>query len=345
MRVKFNLRRAVNKISEYTTKLDAYVRYLFFEPHYPFTGIEISEDYISVMKVKRDKKKWLINVFDKEELPDNVIKISPLEPNIMDMESVIQILRNLWTRNKLEERNVSLLIPDKAIIVFVIKIEKIASKKELNRLIQWKLRKNIPFPVEETRVSWMPLSIDKKENKITILVSLIKKNILEQYEKVGRSINAEVSLVDIPFFSFFNYLMLSNAGKEDFPADFLVINSNGSYITLGLFNDRELSLYKCRSIINQGRESIEEYEKEILKELHPLIMYYFDQLQRKDLQCVFLKSGNDAIKRLLEKKYGFRVIEPRLLDEIKVSDETRYTEDDLGCYVPLIGLLLGRRIL
>lgn len=345
MHYKNKIKNLISNIAKRSSYAADYITYQIFQSHYSLVGIEINEDSLYLMKILKYRKNWVINTFDKETLPDNVIKLSPLEPNILDMESIIQVVRNLWSRNSLTDKNISLLIPDRAVIIFIIKLEKITSHKELNRLIQWKLRKSIPFPIEQAKISWMPLSFDRNENKLSILVSLIKQEVLMQYEKIGRCLDADVGLVDISFFNLFNYIMMITSNEEIAASDFLVINYNGSYVSLGLFNDNELALYKSRTLLQKSADNINEYKNEILKELHPLIMYYFDQLGRKNLQCAYLKAGNDIIKQILQEKYGFNVIIPKLYDKLKVSDDVKLDVNELIAHTPLIGLLLGRRMI
>lgn len=344
MNYKNKIKAFITNIARRSSYAADYITYQIFQPHYPLVGIEINEDSLYLMKISKYRKNWVINIFDKETLPDDLIKLSPLEPNIIDVEDVIQAVRNLWSRNNLTDKNISLLIPDKAVIIFIMKLERTNSKKELNRLIQWKLRKSVPFPIEQAKISWVPLSFDRNDNKLSLLVSLIRQEVLVQYEKIGRCLDADVALVDISFFNLFNYIMMIGSDKELLASDFLVINYNGSYLSLGLFNDNELALYRCRALLHKCTDNINEYKNEIMKELHPLIMYYFDQLERKNLQCVYLKAGNDVIKEILQERYGFNVIVPELYNKIKVSDEVKLDENELNSHIQLIGLLLSRRM-
>ncbi len=89
----------------------------------------------------------------------------------------------------------------------------------------------------------------------------------------------------------------------------------------------------------------DEYKKEILKELHPLVMYYFDQIGGKDLKTVYVKAGNNILPGLIEEKYGFGIKQLNLRDTVMLDNSVNVTAEELDAHVPLAGLLLGRRLL
>lgn len=325
-------------------KMGAYLRYQILEPHYPLIGVEITEEALHVMKLKKMKKRWKLVTFDNEPLDEGTLKVSPLELNVTDISNIVSHMQALWSRNKIEDKQLSVLIPDKAIIIFIIKLEHTTSRKEADRLIQWKLRKSVPFPIEMAKVVWMVMSTDPVEKKSNILVALIKKDILEQYEKIAKSVDASIALVDIPFLNFFNYVRTMSESALLTQKDFLIINHNGAYLTMGLFSGGDLSLFKCRMLIHKPTGNAGEYKNEILKELHPLVMYYFDQIGGNSLKTVFIKAGNDALPAIIQERYGFTIERPTLKDKIVIESPFNLSIDDLDSHLPLAGLLLGRRL-
>jgi len=338
-----SLSKKLSFILAFANKAVAQVNYLVREPHYPLIGVQINEEAITTIKLRKNKNKWEIITFDKETLEENIIKPSPLHPNVIDLPLSIQHMRNLWARNKLTDKNLCLLIPDKAVIIFITELNLNTPKKEEERLLKWKLRKSIPFPIDEAKMSWMPLYVDSIEKKKIILVVLVKNEILLQYERIARSVDANVAVVDISFFNLFNYLSVYSNGKDLMDKDFILINPEGSYVSLGLFTSGQLKLFKCRSLLNKSTNKLEEYKKELIRELHPVIMYYFDQLSGKNLEKIYLKAGNALIGQLMKEKYGFQVQEADLAEDFIISNTLNVEKEVLNSYVPLIGLLLGRK--
>jgi len=344
MKIKESIMNGVGKVNHVIANIGAYLNYQILEPHYPLLGVEVTEDALYLMKLKKIKKQWKMVVFDSEPLEEGTVKVAPLEPNVTDISLIVPHMRALWSRNKIEDKQLSLLIPDKSVIIFIIKLEHTTSKKEADRLIQWKLRKSVPFPIELAKVSWMVMSADPVDKKMNILVTLIKKEIVEQYEKIAQSVDASIALVDIPFFNFVNYLRFTSPGAVIKEQDFIAINHNGTYLTIGLFSGGDLSLFKCRVIQHKATGNYEEYKKEIVKELHPLVMYYFDQIGRKDLKTVFIKAGNQAMQEVVKEKYGFTIEQPSLRDAITFENSPTILAEDVDSHLPLAGLLLGRRL-
>lgn len=338
-----SLSKKLDSITAFANKAIAQLNYLIREPHYPLTGVQVNEEAITVIKLRKNKNKWEIITFDKEPLEENIIKLSPLQPNVIDLPLSIQHMRNLWSRNELTDKNLCLLIPDKAVIIFITKLNLNTPKKEEERLLKWKLRKSVPFPIDEAKMSWMPLYVDNIEKKINILVVLVKNEILLQYERIARSVDANVAVVDISFFNLFNYLSVYSNGKDLMNKDFILINPEGSYVSLGLFTSGKLKLFKCRSLLHKSSEKLEEYRKELIRELHPVIMYYFDQLRGKNLEKIYLKAGNSVIGQLMKEKYGFEIQEADLAEDFVISNSLNIQKEALNPHVSLIGLLLGRK--
>lgn len=319
------------------------LKYWLSEPHYPNIGIEINSDAIRLAALSVDRGKIRIQHLDSVDVPAGAIEINPLKPNVHSLEPVAEALKELWARNRFKSSRICLLIQDRAALSFQVTMEQLASsEQECIDLIRFKLKKNIPFRIEEARFSfWNAAGLNDYRGS-THWVIVVHDSVLKQYEKLIESaIGAECGLVDLTTFDVLNFVMAPARMKSVQEKDLLFVNLNKDYIALAITQKEKLTFYRSRALEKSNGGVVEE----ALTEIHPTQMFYLDKLGGQNIERCFVYASElseelaSEIEKRLEIPATILSLDSYFTDQVDASNVT------LGrTFVPLVGLIASRKV-
>ena len=112
---------------------------------------------------------------------------SPVDANVIQPEAVRSALRKVFNRVPPRGAPMVLLIPDPVVRVFILPFETLPRRAdEALPLLRWRLKKSVPFDVDETVVSWMRQT--GREDALEVVTAVARQRIVREYEEVrGRS--------------------------------------------------------------------------------------------------------------------------------------------------------------
>src|SRR5207245_10414134 len=91
-----------------------------------------------------------------EALPPGAIVPSAVETNIVNAAAIRTAMDGVCERLRAKNEVAALLLPDTVIRVFVQHFEQFPrSAKEAVPMLRWKLKKSVPFEVDETLISYL----------------------------------------------------------------------------------------------------------------------------------------------------------------------------------------------
>lgn len=318
------------------------IKYKLVQPHYPDVGIEFNSDSIRLAVVEAVKGKLSIQHLDSEPIPEGSMDINPVRPNILLLEPVAQALRNLWSRNRFKESKCCLLLQDRAAVVYNITLEHAAANpRECAEVIRFKLKKSIPFRVEEAVVSYFNPNGVVEHTGTNLWASIIHNTVLHQYEQfVQSTIDVECGLVDLATFNAMNlaHAHIKATGQQG--ADLLYVNLNPEYISIAITQKGHLAFYRTRAM-----ERHNGMLEEAISEIHPTTMYYLDKLHGEKLAGAFVHSPEAADD--LSKHLQSELQIPTLELSIETFSGTRFDNTNqkmMRSFAPLAGMLLSRRM-
>lgn len=129
-----------------------------------------------------------------ESLPPGSVMPSTLETNIVQPEAVRSALRKIFGRVPVHGARVALLVPDLVVRVFLLPFDTLPRRaSEALPLLRWRLKKIVPFDVEETVVSWMRQ--DAREGGLEIVTAVARQPIVREYEALIESLGARADVV------------------------------------------------------------------------------------------------------------------------------------------------------
>jgi type IV pilus assembly protein PilM len=160
-------------------------------PH-PSLVVEIASAHVAVAgwaKNNRDLENYAI-----EPLPAGSVMASPVDANVIQPEAVKSALRKALARVPLRGTPIALLIPDPVVRVFILPFETFPRRTdEALGMLRWRLKKSVPFDVDETAVSWMRQT--GKESTLEIVTAVARQRIVREYEDILTSFDTSAGVV------------------------------------------------------------------------------------------------------------------------------------------------------
>jgi type IV pilus assembly protein PilM len=166
-------------------------RWLNAMPH-PSLAVEISPNRVTA--ARWGKTRGTLESYAVEPVPFGAIVPSPMELNIAQPDAVRSALRRVFSQIPSRGADVALLIPDPVVRVFILPFESFPRRaNEALPLLRWRLKKSVPFDVEETVVSWTRQ--DGREGSLEIVAAVARQSIIREYEDLVSSFDAKAEVV------------------------------------------------------------------------------------------------------------------------------------------------------
>jgi type IV pilus assembly protein PilM len=233
-------------------------RWLNAMPH-PACVVEIAAHRVAT--ARWGKGHGQLESFAVEPLPPGVVMPSPVETNVLQPEALSSALRQLFTRVPHHAAPIALLVPDPVIRVFILPFDLLPRRAEdALPLLRWRLKKSVPFDVDETVVSWMRQQ--GRDGKLEVMAAIARQRIMREYEQVIESLGASTGVL-------LGSTLASLPLVEERGAT-LLIRMSGKTLTTVIVRGANLCVYRS-SEISSGLAA-----HAMLDEIFPAIAYYQD---------------------------------------------------------------------
>ncbi len=230
-------------------------------PHPPL-AIEISSGHVA--GAHWGKTRGSLESFAVEYLADGVVTPSPMEANIVKPDDVRTALRRVFGTVAPRGQSIALLIPDTVVRVFILPFETLPrSSADALPLLRWRLKKSVPFDVEETAVSWTRQT--GREGNLEIVAAVSRQRIIREYEEVIESLGTEAGVIMSSTLA--TLPLLEEQGST------LLVRISGRTLTTAIVRGANLCVYRSTEM-PFGPELLEP--KTVLDEIFPALAYYQD---------------------------------------------------------------------
>jgi type IV pilus assembly protein PilM len=215
-------------------------------------------------------------------------------PNFSDRAAVAGALRQALNEIGVKENQITVVIPDAAVRVLLLDFDLLPPKAaEALPIIRFRLRKLVPFEVEDAAVSYQIMP--SKPGLVRVIVAVSPAAILAEYESAVREAGYEPGVV-LP-----STLAALAAVNSEEPS--LVINRNGNSVTTAITRQNELLLHRTLELSDKEwspqENSLHSYE-ELQQSVAVAVAYFEDTLNsppRQLLSCGL--GGPEELVRLL----------------------------------------------
>ena len=238
-------------------------RWLEATPHPPL-AIEISLDHIAGARWTRTGS---VDSYGVEVLPPGALVPSAVETNIVNAAALKAAIASVCTRLRAKDESVALILPDPVIRVFVQHFDDFPrSKAEADPMLRWKLKKSVPFEVDETLISYMRQ--EPRESGVDIVTALARLRIIREYESLAEAAGLHPGVV------LSSSLAAIALVEEHRPT--LLARVSGPSLTTAIVREGVLCGYRCTELPARGADLSPHM---LLEDIYPVAAYYQDTWQ------------------------------------------------------------------
>ncbi|MET0516286.1 MAG: hypothetical protein ABW047_13290 [Nitrospiraceae bacterium] len=193
-------------------------------------------------------------------LSDGIIRLSPLEPNVLnpgEFQERIRVLAGTaqvtkWTRRVFVPgmpRAVTLILPDLAVRLAVLHLQELPpTYQEREAVIRWRLGQEQLLSLTGAKVFFQVVSTSvlSGERRNTILTVVVQESVLEQYEAICEEAGLLPQQVEVASLALFNMWVRTAGGLNRIKSDFLWVNIADGGFTAFIFHQRELVFIRTK---------------------------------------------------------------------------------------------------
>ena len=270
-------------------------------PSPPGVSLQIATDRVTGIVLGRGGRDLTAAVT--VPLPDGALVPSANASNLGDRQAVEGAVRQVLDQLPGSPGRLALVVPDSAAKVSITSFEQIPSRSaDLEQLVRWQARKTAPFRVEEAQVAYSAgRALDGGGREF--VVSLMRRDIVEEYESVCTAAGGHAGVVDLASFSLVNGVL---AGSTMGEGDWLLVHVAHGYSTIAVVRHGQLILFRNRPAEGDGN---------LADLVHQTTMYYEDRLGGggfgRALLAVSLANTTvedvDVLRMTLESRLGTSV--------------------------------------
>ena len=169
-----------------------------------FVSIYFSSNEVRIVQLTSKKKKVKISV--SATIPPGIIS----DRSVRKPEDLALFLKAIWSKNKIKEKSVGIVIPEFSTFTKTIDIPNI-EKDELDEAVRWQAQEFLPWEVEETILDWK--IIEKNKKGYTVLFVAVRKEVLLGYVGAIASAGLFPIVIETPSLSLVRLSTTGTMGK------------------------------------------------------------------------------------------------------------------------------------
>ncbi len=232
-------------------------------PHPP-VAIEIGLDSVAGARWTRTGS---VDAYRVEALPPGALVPSAVEANVVNAAALKSAFSTVCSSLRARDESVALILPDPVIRVFVQHFDDFPrSKEEADPMLRWKLKKSVPFEVDETLISYMRQA--PREAGVDVVTALARLRIVREYESLAEAEGLHPGVV------LSSSLAAIALVEQHRPTLFARVS--GTSLTTAIVRDGVLCGYRCTELPARGAELTPHM---LLEDIYPVAAYYQDTWQ------------------------------------------------------------------
>jgi type IV pilus assembly protein PilM len=238
-------------------------RWMEATPH-PQVALEISPERVAGARFTRTGS---LNGFAIENLPAGALVPSAVETNLVNAAAIKSAVSSVCARLGAKEEDVALLLPDPVIRVFVQHFDDFPrSAQEAMPMLRWKLKKSVPFEVDETLLSYMRQA--PRVDGVDVVTAIARLRIIREYEGLAELATLRPGVV-------LSITLAAISILED-QRPTLLARVSGTSLTTAIVREGVLAGYRCTELPTHAATVTPQM---LLEEVFPLAAYYQDTWQ------------------------------------------------------------------
>ena len=227
----------------------------------PPLAVEISAHRLAAVRWARNGSVEDIAI---EPLPPGAVVPSAVETNLVNGDAVRTAISKICERLRAKDEDVAMLLPDPVIRVFLRHFEEFPrSPQEALPMLRWKLRKSVPFGVDETVLSYMRQA--PREGGVDVLTAFARLGVVREYEELAESVGLRAGVI-------LSSSLAAVALLEEHNTTLLARVSD-TVLTTAIVRDGILCGYRSTELPARGNDLTPQM---LVEEIFPAAVYYRD---------------------------------------------------------------------
>jgi hypothetical protein len=317
---------------------------LGLKPPYPPVALQISPGEATLVRMKhRRRGRALLEAHVVRPVAETFIPSSIFQPVTGDATELTARMRELFEQSGTRPGRVSLLLPDNlAKISLLVLPERPASRKNLAELVRSKMRRAVPFKLEEASLSYQLLPGEGRE--AAVLVTLVRRSLVDRFERALGDLGARTGLVDISTPNLLNLCRGQINGAVGDGGDVGLLNCALNYFSLVLLRHGRLIFFRCKTFAledspQRGPNGV------LVREMASSFSYYREKLSGEGVQKIFVRTVSTPFEEIAEKlaSLGVDQVESVKLNQaMELPEGVQIDEPTAQRIAPAVGAALGR---
>jgi type IV pilus assembly protein PilM len=229
----------------------------------PRLACEIRPEGVVAARVSAEKRGATETVLAFAPTSAGVLRPGLKVPNLADRAAVIAALESALGATNARDRDVTVVVPDAAARVLLLDFDALPTRRqEALQVVTFRLRKMVPFDVETAVVSYQVMAqkgSGAKSGQLSLLVTIMPGEVLEEYEGVVREAGYEPGAV-LPS------TLAAVAGLNGNGAA-LIVNHSLASVTTAVTNSGEMLLHRTMDLAGEGDAREEEMAQAVITAL------------------------------------------------------------------------------
>ena len=307
----------------------------------PLTGMEISQRWLGWAQIVRSRGGYFLADYALEELSPEGVQASMLDPNVVIPSGVEQKIASILSKGQAKIKKVYLLIPDNVVkVVLLDNLQRLPHREgEVVKLIQWKLKRTLPFRIEEAFIGFQPMT--SRDGSLKLLVAIVKRDVRAQFERLFEPWGAVPGVVIPSSFGLVNFCHWSIPRGHNDSSESMVVNFSEAYISMVIFRGTEIIFFRTKELgAGFSGQSILEVA---LRELNSSYIYYKERLGGNGLEMVYVGGISPRLAELksqLRENFEFQVETINPWGAMKLDEGVSIDKGKLSRLAATIGLLV-----
>lgn len=270
------------------------------------TGLELNNHAARMVQIRREKQSWKLVRGVEIPFPPGTLDMSNRSENILDPAQFLAVLKRGLKSMTGKVNRIGLSVPSEIIKISIHTWDELPkSEEQIQKMIAWKERELLPFPVEQARTSFYPLN-GIRPGKESLLVAMGSRQIIRDYEVHLRSLRLEPQVVQPSAISHLNFY----SGHLPASGVFAFLSVLDDYFAFFVFEGQAMIFYR-----GKRKSSV---PSRFLQECAMTIQLYQDENPGKPIETIFIQSQKNlpgSFRAEFGKECSFRLA---ALDESQI---------------------------
>jgi len=234
-----------------------------------------------------------------EILTERALLPSPAAPNVLKPQLYREALARFSPPGALKGTATAVVIPDYAVRMAILDFEEFPTNEEERlALIRFRLRKTVPFHIEEAQLSYGIQVEDPK--RVEVLAVSIARPILDEYEAIFKDAGYRVGLLTP---SCLATLRLCTSADKSLT---LLAKAAGSNLSVLLLQQDRVRLVRCLDLTGSDGEAVKREERTVLPLLQQTLAYAEDQIEQPVGRLLLCGFGGmaEVLGAMAQREFG-----------------------------------------